>query len=317
MRIEDISFSLIDVGASGGVQKKWERYKSLHFYGFEPDSRDLSPLKNRDNQTWFNIGVYTTPGQYSFYLLKEQCNSSLLEPNLELIEQLAYDAEDFSLLKKIDVYCDNLDNICHGNRIDPDIVKLDTQGTEYEILSHSSQILTNSVFCAEIEVEFLSLYKNQKLFADVDMLMRRNGFILMDLGNQLYMRGRHSQKFNVRKGFFVAADALYFKNPDALLRHPESIPTKKWLAILPICQAYGYLNYAYELFSRLKLDAPNVYQKVCEERGDVLALIEQNIPPLKKLKLSERKYAKIRNFLEKRIKIKKGNWNYGLGNPAD
>lgn len=318
MEIEKIPFSLIDVGASGGIQKQWRRFTNLNYYGFEPDDRDHTPLKKKQNETWFNLGVHGVPGRYPFHLLREQCNSSLLKPNLKTIKNLAYEINDFSVVKVIDIKCDNLDNICRDNKIDPDVIKLDTQGTEHEILLHSEQILKKSVLLAEIEVEFMELYESQKLFSDVDALMRKNGFILMDIGNQLYMKGRNTQSFNLRKGFLVAADALYIKSSEKIMAELEQMSTEKLLAIIPVCEAYGYLNIAYEIFTRIKNDAPaHVYQEISQKVPDILKLIEEHIPKTKSLTISERKFAKIKNFFEKRIKLKNANWNYGIGNPND
>ena len=56
-----------------------------------------------------------------------------------------------------------------------DELKLDTQGTEYEILEGCGNIL-NKVKTITCEVEHIELYKNQKLYLDVDKYLKSYGF---------------------------------------------------------------------------------------------------------------------------------------------
>ena len=68
-----------------------------------------------------------------------------------------------------------------GDVIKPDFVKLDTQGTELYILEGMQHTLKRAIFGVEVEVEFIEMYKNQPLFNEVDIFMRKLGFHLFDL----------------------------------------------------------------------------------------------------------------------------------------
>jgi hypothetical protein len=57
-----------------------------------------------------------------------------------------------------------------------DLLKIDTQGTEAEILAHAGETL-KSCLIIQTEVEFVQLYEEQPLFADVDQLLRGRGFM--------------------------------------------------------------------------------------------------------------------------------------------
>ena len=63
----------------------------------------------------------------------------------------------------------------------PALMKLDTQGTELEILSSLLDAQLEELLCVETEVEFLELYQGQPTFGDVDGFMREQGFRLLDL----------------------------------------------------------------------------------------------------------------------------------------
>jgi len=58
-----------------------------------------------------------------------------------------------------------------------DFLKLDTQGSEFDILSGASRML-QTYLGVEAEVMFHPLYDEQPMFADVDVLLRNAGFHL-------------------------------------------------------------------------------------------------------------------------------------------
>lgn len=56
-----------------------------------------------------------------------------------------------------------------------DLIKIDVQGAELMIFENAQRILPNTLVI-QTEVEFVELYKNQPLFADVDRFLRSQGF---------------------------------------------------------------------------------------------------------------------------------------------
>ena len=61
-------------------------------------------------------------------------------------------------------------------------LKLDTQGSELDILRGAERRLAECLF-VNVEVEFNALYKGQPLFCDVDRHLRERGFVLWRLNN--------------------------------------------------------------------------------------------------------------------------------------
>ena len=55
----------------------------------------------------------------------------------------------------------------------PDLIKLDTQGSELDILKSLSSKQLDEVIYIEIEAEFIELYKNQPLFRDIDLYLSK------------------------------------------------------------------------------------------------------------------------------------------------
>ncbi|MBS0338828.1 MAG: FkbM family methyltransferase, partial [Proteobacteria bacterium] len=59
---------------------------------------------------------------------------------------------------------------------DVDFLKLDVQGAELMVLQGAERTLEDVVM-VQVEVEFVELYENQPLFADVDRYLRSRGFM--------------------------------------------------------------------------------------------------------------------------------------------
>ena len=65
----------------------------------------------------------------------------------------------------------NNDDLSYG-----EIIKIDTQGTELEILKAGLRTLTQRTYAIMTEVSFAELYKGQALFSDVESFLRPLGF---------------------------------------------------------------------------------------------------------------------------------------------
>ena len=76
------------------------------------------------------------------------------------------------LKKKIKLKVNSLDNI---ENFKPDFIKLDTQGSELEILKGSKKNL-NECIGLEVEVEFQKMYENQNLFNEVFDFLKKKWF---------------------------------------------------------------------------------------------------------------------------------------------
>ena len=108
--------------------------------------------------------------------------------------------------------------------VDIDFIKLDTEGSELEILEGALATL-EKILAVEIEVAFTAFNVGRPLFADVDLFMRKNGFSLYDLDTYRHSRmvlpSLESDSFSTTSyGQTLWADALYIKdivgNPSAM-----------------------------------------------------------------------------------------------------
>lgn len=254
--------TMVDVGASGGIMPLWKPHRQhLRIIAFEPDDRAFDALSSQQNNltNYFNYGLYSQSSEIPFYLTRKQENSSCYLPNRELLDHFPK-SNRFDVIKKTTVKCRALDAFLKAENLsDIDFVKLDTQGSELNILQGAPFILAQSVFGLEIEVYFSELYKNAPFFSDIDIYVRKFGFDLIDLRTVSWKRTAGAYVGN-SKGQLVFADALYFKKPQRLQDTIKLLEVNraksKLLRSLSICTIYGFLDFALEL---LYIFGPNYF----------------------------------------------------------
>jgi len=165
--------TIIDIGAANILSLN----SKDTYYLFEPEKEAYDKLVNRfkENQKVFifNVGLYNKKETKTLYIAKKRECSSLLPPNWEVLKK--YNAKRFLTDYTFEIEVDRLDNILPPDIGIIDKLKLDTQGTEYEILEGCGEIL-NKVKTIVCEVEHVELYKNQKLYSDVNKYLEKYGF---------------------------------------------------------------------------------------------------------------------------------------------
>ncbi|PNG26306.1 FkbM family methyltransferase [Methylocella silvestris] len=172
--------TLIDVGARGGVSPDWDDLgDEARLICFEADAEECERL-NAQPQGGANYIPCALAGHdqgVEIQLTANPNSCSILSPSRALYENLPA----FKGMRPIGtIRCPSmtLDRYCADHAIgDVDALKLDTQGSELDVLKGCAQIL-KSVSLIDIEVEFNELYEGQPLFGDVDRFLRNHGFVL-------------------------------------------------------------------------------------------------------------------------------------------
>src|SRR5207244_8108584 len=98
----DYPFTLIDVGAGGGInRRRWGRFRNLTVIGFEPDEREFKKLQDSERHRWFQVALSGSEGVFDLNVTRFQTNTSLLEPNLELIQKMNMPWTDCTVRRKV------------------------------------------------------------------------------------------------------------------------------------------------------------------------------------------------------------------------
>lgn len=180
---------IVDVGCRWGFAEKFTKEAGLfRVYGFDPDQEECEKLNRfygNSMITLVPLALAISPGKRTLYVTREPACSSLLEPDPALTEH--YPALFCAKhVKSIEVETTTLDAWASDAPIEAvDYLKIDTQGTELDILRGGTAIL-KSVRCLEVEVEFNPIYLGQPIFSDVDIFLRDQGFVLWKLTNQVH-----------------------------------------------------------------------------------------------------------------------------------
>ena len=255
--------TVLDIGARSGFQSVWDNsLYPVRVIGFEPDPEECRRLNlstNKSEKTlvdakYFPVALAGERGPRTLYLFNDRRLSSFFLPNKRWLKRFPLDKllgkKAFEVVSQVELECLTLDEFDAEHLAGKaDYIKLDTQGSELEILQGGSRVLGN-VFAVCTEVEFGAIYNNQPLFADIDSFLRREGFTLFDLNRHWWKRAVPESVFS--RGQMVFADALYLRdywNPSYIGSYwsnvegsPENV--EKTIALSALL---GYSDYALQL----------------------------------------------------------------------
>ena len=177
---------MLDVGAAGGITELPTLAPWLKGHAFEPRAAAARAVP----QGLYRCGVVhpialgTTDGTAVLYVTREPCGSSLRQPDQAVAhwrgvaEKAAHGLE---VLAKEAVPTIRLTTFLDREGIDcVDYIKLDTQGTELDILLASESALAR-LSVIRMEVEFVPYYQGQALFWDIAVALTERGFRFLDL----------------------------------------------------------------------------------------------------------------------------------------
>jgi FkbM family methyltransferase len=98
----------------------------------------------------------------------------------------------------------------------PDVLSLDTQGSEYEILEGATRALQSGVVAVVLEAEFIPFYKGQKLFGQLAELLNGLGFQFCRFLSVQEWRPFRAPLGLRGDGFQSACDALFLRRVDQI-----------------------------------------------------------------------------------------------------
>ncbi len=246
----------IDIGARGGAHDIVEPVARItSVLGFEPDVEECKRLMSLPDvvKPWAKIdfkmiALSDKDGDAELKLINEPSNSSLLSPNKLFVKR-------YNMNKWLEVGSYKLKTTTLDKAIseinEPDVrygefIKLDTQGTEFEILKGSIETMSKNTVAIITEVSFCELYKGQKLFSDIEMLLRQQGFSFYGFIS-LHSRSKKllDKITHITREREIFSNAVFFKDPlssKGLILDERSIYSLFTVSLLT-----GYYDFAYEL----------------------------------------------------------------------
>lgn len=273
----------VDVGARGGWQRKWrEHAEYVRFVGVEPDKEECARLRAaaRRNEVFVDEALYHSVGEVSLYHCDPPARTSIYRPDAAAMQRLFGDPRTTTVTRIEPVTVTTLDRVLAKlGTPDVDFVKLDTQGSELDILRGAERALAGTMIGVELEVEFTPLYEQQPLFHDVAAFLHARRFELIDFPttySSAFIRFGHrgargyaslgdlaanwGTLLRARGGYrggqrLVYADAVFLRHPAAwveAVRRAE--PDARGVAVrgFTACCIVGYWEHATEIAHALR-----------------------------------------------------------------
>lgn len=260
--INGINF--IDIGSSGNLNPKWKDLEPyINLTGFDPNDEEcqrMSALPNNFRSIqYLPYAVAGDEEEHTLYKTKSIYCYSLLEPNTKWLNRFSY-RDLFKIEGKENINTVLLSKVESLKDFDVDIIKTDTQGLELPILSKAGDLMDKAFFI-ETETGFVENYKGETTYAEIDLFMRSNGYLLFDLNtNHRISRDNVFKQEATGSEQILWCEATWMKDYVSLFQNGlisvNAINREKALKVLIICALQGCIDFGFELailFNELKV----------------------------------------------------------------
>lgn len=248
----------VDIGARGGIHPLVQPLAEVTgVLGFEPDKVECQRLREVSTQRspWAMcefepVALAEKTGNSVLHLLAAETNHSLRQPNNEFIDR--YNMVKFQKTGCANVDTTTLDEVLFSRRVhEPnwgEFLKIDTQGTEYEILTGAKRTLTERTSAILVEVEFCQIYRGQKLFSEIELFLRELGFSFYGFSDMSFRSCKQLNKQR-EKGLErpLWADAVFFKETFSQENSDPSCECRRQYVLFVTAILLGYFDFALEV----------------------------------------------------------------------
>jgi FkbM family methyltransferase len=279
---------ILDVGARGGPLSSFRLFADhAELFICEPDAGEVQKIEQdlKREGRWKKVtalpfALSSKPGTAVLHCGEKPGLSSLLEANKDELKKF-FSISGWSRIEKdVLVPTDTLDHAAEKFGFqDIAVIKLDTQGTELDILKSGPQTLT-SVLAVYVEMESIPLYKGQPLFHEVYAFLEGQGMRCVDLKRSLHRRKSvHKPIYSKRE--MTWTHGLYFRT-----RHADGgkLTSDEKIRLACIACAFEYFDYAVWLLEHqdvqdrlTELGLAGVPEDIVEFSKDFWAILKKGL----------------------------------------
>jgi FkbM family methyltransferase len=208
---------IVDVGAMSigdGLEPYAKLIKAVpcDIIGFEPVAAECDKLNRMRHEGRTYLPYFIGDGaSHTFHECNFPMTSSLFAPNTPLLAKFQNLENLVQVVKSYPVETRRLDDLAETAGVD--FLKIDVQGGELLVLRGAAERL-KSALVVHTEVEFVPLYKDQPLFADIDAHMRAQGFLLHRMGftGRTFRPLIFNNDVNAMMSQWLWGDAIYVRD---------------------------------------------------------------------------------------------------------
>jgi FkbM family methyltransferase len=267
-------FSLVDVGASGGIAGLWAVFgDALHALGFDPYVNEVNRLNADEHRPHVKyeaafVGARDFDAVFPADLRNDRVRSRNNDPFgrvsasrvMELLHRdYASDAYNRGAAPVMATRTVTLDEAVPAPTA-VDFIKIDTDGHDIEVLLGAERLIRTSALGVMIECQFHgAAHPHANTLANIDVFLRERGFSLFDLDVNRYSRSALPAPFvydipaQTVSGQALWGDALYLRDLGDLTyerKYPFAVTADRVLKLatlfalfrLPDCVAELLLN---------------------------------------------------------------------------
>lgn len=256
--LKENPLGFIDIGARGGIHPLVEPLAGVTaILGFEPDAEECVRMRQElgKNSPWAvwdvePCALAETNGDATLYRFNTPTNDSLRPANQQMVDR--YNVKTLTPIGTLPLQTTTLDEVIWQRRSQEnfwgEFIKIDTQSTEYEVFQGGLRTLSDRTVALFVEVEFLQMYQDQKLFSEIEIFLRQYGFSCYGF-HSLHHRSckqlDKTQQAGRERTWW--ADAVFFKDPLAGNSWARPISERENYVLFSCAMLLGYYDFAMEL----------------------------------------------------------------------
>lgn len=143
-------------------------------YGFEPQPAAYAKLQSTENKVYLPYAI-CDGHEHTLYICASDGMTSLFEPDFENLSKLDSFAHHAEVIERRPISTLRLSQVPELQGVQVDILRMDCQGSEHRIINYSSEWVQQCTII-ELEVSFITLYKGQQDFCEMNYLLKELGF---------------------------------------------------------------------------------------------------------------------------------------------
>jgi FkbM family methyltransferase len=239
------NFTLLDIGAADGINEKWNIIsKKSNIILVEPHKESAKKLRDKGLNIIESVLGSEDNKEIKFYSTKKATCSSFYKPNFNHLNKFS-EKDRFEIVSEDLFISNSLDTeIKRFNQ--PDFIKIDTEGSELDILKGSQKTLLN-VFGLEVECSFHQLREGQPLFEEVRNYLKKFDFIFTDFVSMIRWE---KENFGFM-GQPQITDVLFLKDEEIIIKKFKNNEISiddlmNYFVILITYERVDILKYVYE-----------------------------------------------------------------------
>jgi len=172
--------AVVDIGAnpidSAPPYRKLLERRHCRVIGFEPQPAALATLNAHKGELEAYFPYVVGDGNNAtLKVCQAPGMTSLFTPDIHVLNHFPEFSEWGRVVEEIPVKTRRLDDIAEVGELD--FLKMDVQGAELRIIQNGKERLKGAVVI-QLEVSFIALYTGQPTFGEIDVALRRLGFVL-------------------------------------------------------------------------------------------------------------------------------------------